>query len=106
MSIFSKGRGDLEAWGEALYEAGGGNVPPDAELYAAMTEPIIRNNCRIITQSAYIVMTAEYDRMRFGGEELMKSRYKKLKALAPYADACQRRLIRETRAYMKRAIRA
>lgn len=95
---FLGGRYDTKAWGRALFAAGC-KLPdkPDVKKYEKVTEQIISNDCRIIKECAKIILTTQNETVRKKRRMIMFSRYSHLSRLEPYADAEQKKLIREAK---------
>lgn len=106
MSLFAflGGRHDKKAWGRALFAAGC-KLPakPDAKKYDKVTAQIISNDCKIIKESANIIMTTGSDTVRSKRRLIMFSRYSHLSRLEPYATRKQRVQIREAKAMAAKA---
>lgn len=96
---FLGGRYDKKAWGRALFAAGC-KLPekPDVKKYEKVTEQIISNDCRIIKESAKIIMTTQSAAVRSKRRLIMFSRYSQLTRLEPYANAEQKKKIHEAKA--------
>lgn len=106
MSLFAflGGRHNKRAWGQALFAAGC-KLPekPDVKKYEKVTQQIIQNDCKIIKESAHIILTSHSDAVRSKRKMIMFSRYSHLSHLEPYADRKQRALIREAKAAAAKA---
>ena len=101
---FLGGRHDKKAWGRALF-ASGCKLPakPDVKKYERATNQIILNDCKIITESAHIIITTKRDAVRCTRKMTMFSRYNHLSRLEPYADRKQRAMIDEAKAAAAKA---
>lgn len=108
MSIFAflGGRHDKKAWGRALF-ASGCKLPakPDVKKYERATDQMIANDCKIIRESAKIIMSTKSDQVRSKRRMIMFSRYSHLNRLEPYASRKQRPLIKEAKAAVVKARR-
>lgn len=106
MSLFAflGGRHDKKAWGRALFAAGC-RLPdkPDTKKYEKITDQIIRNDCRIIQESARIIQSTKSPDTRSKRKMIMFSRYSHLSSLEPYANREQKALIREAKAAASQA---
>lgn len=106
MSLFAflGGRHDKKAWGRALFAAGC-KLPDkvDAQTYAKVTDRIIANDCKIIAESARIIMTTRSADVRSKRKMIMFSRYNHLCRLEPYAKREQKKLIQDAKAEMNKA---
>lgn len=103
---FLGGRHDKKAWGRALFAAGC-KLPdkPDVKKYEKVTEQIISNDCKIIQDSARIIMSTQSAAVRSKRRMIMFSRYSHLSRLEPYANREQREKIREAKAAAAKARR-
>ena len=104
---FLGGRHDKKAWGRALF-ASGCKLPakPDVKKYEKITDQIIANDCKIIKESAHIILTTKNDAVRCKRPMIMFSLYNHLSRLEPYADSKQRALIDEAKAAATKARKA
>jgi len=95
---FLGGRFNKRAWGQALF-ASGCRLPekPDIKRYARATDQLIRNDCRIILESARYISKTKSSDVRNKRKMIMFSRISHLSRLEPYADRSQRKLIREAK---------
>lgn len=101
---FLGGRHDKKAWGRALFAAGC-KLPakPDVKKYDRVTAQIISNDCKIIRESAHIIMNTTSDDVRSKRRLIMFSRYSHLSRLEPYATRKQRQQIKEAKAAAAKA---
>ena len=102
--FFLGGRQDKKAWGGALF-ASGCKLPakPDVKRYEKATQQLISNDCKIIKESARIILTTPSDVVRSKHRMIMFSRYNHLARLEPYADRKQREMIAEAKAVAAKA---
>lgn len=101
---FLGGRHDKKAWGRALFAAGC-RLPdkPDTKKYDKITAQIIANDCKIIQESAQIIMRTKSDDVRSKRKMMMFSRFSQLTSLEPYASKDQRQMIKEAKAAAAKA---
>lgn len=96
MSIlfFLGGRHDRKKWGKVLAEAGG-NVKgnEDSKTLAQVTDRLITEDCRVIRESAQLLMESDDPEQRKKSRLVMFSRHARLTKLEPYADKKHRKLI-------------
>ena len=71
--------------------------------YEKATNQIILNDCKIIKESARIILTTRSEAVRSKRKMIMFSRYNHLSRLEPYADRKQRALIDEAKAAAAKA---
>ena len=101
---FLGGRHDKKAWGRALF-ASGCKLPaqPDGKKDEKVTDQIIANDCKIIKESAHIILTTKNEAVRNKRKMIMFSRYSHLNRLEPYAARKQLPLIQEAKAAAAKA---
>lgn len=101
--IFRNKRHNIRAWEYALFEGKNDYFAlPNIALYEKLTETQIENDCRIILESARIIVQTADPKVSKGRRKLIKERYKHLMTLKPFADRSQLTLIREAeQAYRK-----
>lgn len=100
MSIFAflGGRHNAKAWGKALAEAGC-RLPekPDIEKYARATEQIIENDCRIIEESARMILESSDPDVLTKRRMMMFTRFTHVSRLEPFATAEQWQAIKKAK---------
>ena len=104
MGLFlGKKRRDIRAWEDALFEKTANRfVQPDIALYERLTKAQIENDCRIILESAQIMVHTSDSRVAESRRKLIGERYAHLMTLKPFAELSQRALIKDAeRAYGK-----
>ncbi len=101
---FLGGRFDKKAWGRALFAAGCKlSDKPDVKKYERATEQIISNDCKIIKESAHIIMTTKNEAVRSKRKMIMFSRFSHVTRLEPFATREQLEKIREAKAAAAKA---
>ena len=88
MGLFrKKGRSDIDAWAKVMIQGYKKGMPIDKAVLEQATDQSIRNDCRIIRESAQIVMRSSNYEVREERKKLIEERYQHLKTLLPFADA-------------------
>lgn len=97
MGLFlGKKRRDIRAWEDALFEKTANRfVQPDIALYERLTKAQIENDCRIILESAQIMVHTSDSRVAESRRKLIGERYAHLMTLKPFAERSQRALIKD-----------
>ena len=96
MELFwKKGRSDIDAWAKVMIQGYKKGMPIDKAVLEQATDQSIRNDCRIIRESAQIVMRSSDYEVREKRKKLIEGRYQHLKTLLPFADADQLKLYDE-----------
>ena len=96
MGLFrKKGRSDIDAWAKVMIQGYKKGMPIDKALLEQATDQSIRNDCRIIRESAQIVMRSSDYEVREKRKKLIEGRYQHLNTLLPFADADQLKLYDE-----------
>ena len=94
--FFRNKRHNIRAWEYALFEGKNNYFAlPDIALYEKLTEAQIENDCRIIIESARIIVHTADPKVARNRRTLIKERHKRLMTLKPFADRSQRSLIKE-----------
>lgn len=88
MGLFlGKKRRDIRAWEDALFEKTANRfVQPDIALYERLTKAQIENDCRIILESAQIMVHTSDSRVAESRRKLIGERYAHLMTLKPFAE--------------------
>ena len=97
MGLFlGKKRRDIRAWEDASFEKTANRfVQPDIALYERLTKAQIENDCRIILESAQIMVHTSDSRVAESRRKLIGERYAHLMTLKPFAERSQRALIKD-----------
>ena len=99
--LLGKKHCDIRAWEDVLF-TGNHSVHPDIALYERLTKAQIENDCRIILESAQIMVHTSDSRVAESRRKLIGERYAHLMTLKPFAERSQRALIKDAvQAYRK-----
>lgn len=102
--LFGNKRRNIRAWEYALFEGKNDYLaPPNIPLYAQLTAAQIENDCRIIMESAQIIVQTSEPCVSRLRRKLMTERYRHLRTLKPFANRSQRTLIKNAEQAYKNA---
>ena len=95
--LFGNKRHKIRAWEYALFEGKNDYLAlPNRPMYEQLTEALIQNDCRIISDCVRIIVSSTDKKTVKQRRKLAKERYEHRMQLKPFADRSQRALIKET----------
>jgi len=93
--MFRSKRRNIRAWEYALFEGKNDYLAlPNIPLYEQLTAAQIENDCRIIMESAQIIVQTSDPCVSRLRRKMITERYRHLRTLKPFADRSQHKLIK------------